>query len=95
MNPLNFTSTYNNESYDVMVSIYNDDLSMSAPDRITEADKSIVPTEAIKYIGITNSMTSFVPTIEVEVIDQGLSINNRLKAQNTRLNFNIVKNGRR
>ena len=76
MDPLKFTSTYNNEDYEVMVSIFNDDLSMSAPDKITDDDKTLLPTESIKYLAITNSMASYVPTLELEVIDNNLNVNN-------------------
>lgn len=94
MNPLNFTSTYNSEEFFMVFTIYTDDISLTAPDRIKNDKKSLIPTESIIYINLTNSIYDWVPTLTMKVFDSGFSISNYLKGQNTRISVKLAKGSR-
>lgn len=92
MNPLKFTFPYNGEIYRMTFVFYNDDISLSSPDKITNDEDVLGISEQFGYIKISNSMASWTPKIELEINDDYLSVANYLKMQNTRINVIIGKN---
>jgi len=83
--------SYNNNTYSVNVYIYNDDISLSAPDLITNEASGLIPPASILYIMIENSLDGFIPRAELEFKDDAHALSNKIKAQNCRMHINIRK----
>lgn len=85
--------TYNNQSFEVYMFIYNSDISLSAPDLINRDNSILVPTDEILYMMFENSMDGWVPKAEFEIQDDAHALSNSLKAQNCRIHVSIEKSG--
>ena len=87
--------TYNNQTYDVWMFIYNSDITLSAPDLINNENGILIPTDEITYIMFENSIDDFIPKAEFQIKDDSHAISNRIKAQNCRIYISIKVAGRR
>lgn len=92
-NPGATQQTYNGDTYDVYVFMYNSDISLSAPDLINRDNGILIPTDSILYMMFENSIENFVPQAEFHIHDDGHAISNTLKAQNCRIHVSIQKSG--
>lgn len=94
-NIFSFEKTYNNNVYKFTYIIKNNELSMTSPALInTDSNSALVPSENVVYFKVSNSMTSFVPTAEINIIDVDNAVTNRIKPNNTRIEVQISKSGR-
>lgn len=87
--------TFNNQTYEVILKVYSVDVTLSSPHTIeTDDSKSLlIPAEALTYIMFENSIVDIIPKAEFEIIDDGMVLTSKLKAENTRFKLTIVKDG--
>lgn len=85
---------YNSQTYEFFMVIYNDDITLTAPDLIVNDDAALIPSESISYVMIENSINEFIPKAEFEIRDSLNAIGNYLKAQNCRIYLDIQKDTR-
>ena len=91
-NLANFQKTFNNNTYEIKCICHINDITLSSPDLISSSDEAVlIPTENIVYLNISNSMASFVPTLEIEIIDTNFNVTNYFKEQNCRITLQISK----
>lgn len=87
--------SYNNQTFETWMFIYNSDITLSAPDLISNDVGVLVPTDEILYMMFENSIDDFIPKAEFEIKDDAHAISNKLKAQNCRIYISVEKSGRR
>lgn len=89
------TRTFNNQTYDVLVKAYTTDVTLTSPQNIVNDDKDVIliPTENVTYIMFENSIVDIIPKAEFEILDEGFALTSKLKAENTRIQTTIVKDG--
>lgn len=91
---LNFSKTFNNESYNVALSIYSTNLTLTSPSNmLDDKDAMPIPTENITYMMFENSIVDIIPVAEFEILDHDFILTSKLKTENTRIKCSIMKTG--
>jgi len=96
MNILNEFQIFNNEKYQIQTEIYVSNVTLTSPQDIkksidTKDEGIVIPSESITYFSYENSIVDIIPTFTIEVLDDGFSLTQYLKAQNLRLHFKLTK----
>ena len=85
--------TFNRQAFEIFMFVYNNDISLSAPDLINNEGAVDVPPGNITSMEFENSIDNMIPTATFQIQDNGHKITNRLKMQNCRLFISVKTAG--